>query len=183
MDEKNWMDYVVAVATVLTPVLIVFLTVIGWKYRQSLAHKFKIEEKLRDDRIEIYEQILEPFIILLMSESAWLSDPKNKNKDRNKIALSKLLSVEYRKISFKLSLIGSDSVVESFNALMQYAFHMSENDKNATDSGKEIMSLLGTLLLEIRRSMGNEATQIDNWGMIEWFITDARKFRDHKTKD
>lgn len=80
MDKTNWMDYVVAVATVLTPVLIVFLTAIGWKYRQSIAHKIKIEEKLRDDRIEIYEQILEPFIILLMSESAWLSDPKNKKQ-------------------------------------------------------------------------------------------------------
>ena len=178
MDDKNWIEYVVAVATVLTPVLIVILTAIGWKYRQSIEHKFKIEEKLQDDRIEIYQQILDPFIILLMSENAWLSDPKNKSKDKNRVALSRLLSVEYRRISFKLSLIGSDAVVISFNELMQYAFHMSEDGKNATDSGKEVMSLLGNLLLEIRRSMGNEATKIDNWGMIEWFITDARKYRD-----
>jgi hypothetical protein len=29
------------------------------------------------------------------------------------------------------------------------------------------------LLLEIRKSMGNENTQLDLWEMIEWFMKDA----------
>ncbi len=182
MEEKNWLDYLVALATVSTPILIAILTVVGWKYRQSMEHKFKIEEKLRDDRIEIYNQILEPFIILLMTDEAWLSDPKNKNKDKNTVGKSKLLSLEHRKVSSKLSLIGSDAVVKSFNDLMQYTFHMAKNtSKNSLDSAKEVMSLLGTLLLEIRKSMGNEATKINSWGMLEWFITDARKYRDDES--
>ena len=40
------------------------------------------------------------------------------------------------------------------------------------------MALLGTFLLEIRRSMGNEATKLTNWQMLEWFLTDARTWRD-----
>lgn len=40
-----------------------------------------------------------------------------------------------------------------------------------------LMGLVGNLLLEIRRSMGNDATELDQWSMLEWFITDARKFR------
>ena len=34
----------------------------------------------------------------------------------------------------------------------------------------------GTLLLEIRRSMGNESSKLTNWQMLEWFITDVRKY-------
>ena len=25
--------------------------------------------------------------------------------------------------------------------------------------------------------MGNESTRLDNWDMLEWFLTDARKYR------
>jgi len=39
------------------------------------------------------------------------------------------------------------------------------------------LGLVGSFLLEIRKSMGNEATELDNWEMLEWFITDARKYR------
>ena len=46
-----------------------------------------------------------------------------------------------------------------------------------TDQTKTMMSLLGDFLLEIRRSMGNESTKLENWDMLEWFMTDARKYR------
>ena len=179
MPEKDWIDYVVAVGTVATPLLVLALTAIGWKFRQSIERKIKLEEKLRDDRIEIYNQILEPFIILLTSDAAWVSDPKNKNKDKQKAVMSKMLSLEYRKVSFNLSLIGADPVVISFNNLMQYCYNLpKDNPTNSSGDNKQIMSLLGAFLLEIRKSMGNESTKIDNWGMLEWFITDIKKFRD-----
>ena len=87
MPEKDWIDYVVAVGTVATPLLVLALTAIGWKFRQSFERRTKLEEKLRDDRIEIYNQILEPFIILLMNDTAWASDPKNKGKNKEKMQL------------------------------------------------------------------------------------------------
>lgn len=177
MEEKSWIDYIVATATVFTPILILIFSAIGWKYRQSIERKSRLEDKLRDDRIEIYNQILEPFIILLMSDAAWSSDSKNKNKDKFKIASSKMLSLEYRKTSFKLSLIGSDSVVRSFNDLMQYFYEQGADAPASPQNVKEMVSLLGKFLLEIRKSMGNESTKIDNWGMLEWFISDARSYR------
>ena len=179
MPEKDWIDYVVAVGAVATPLLVLVLSAIGWKFRQSIERRVTLEDKLRDDRIEIYNQILEPFIILLMNDTAWASDPKNKGKNREKTVTSKMLSLEYRKVSFKLSLIGSDPVVIAFNNLMQYSYNDSGNNPtNSSKNPKEIMSLLGAFLLEIRKSMGNESTRIDNWGMLEWFITDIKKFRD-----
>ena len=178
MVEKTWIDYLSAIGSVATPILVLILTGVGWKYRQSIERRIKLEEKLREDRIEIYNAILEPFIILLMSDAAWQSDKKNKNKDKNQIAVNQMLSLDYRKVSFKLSLVGSDDVVRSFNNLMQYFYNQSGDGQNP-DMGnlREMMSLLGTFLLEIRKSMGNEATKIDNWGMLEWFLTDARKLK------
>lgn len=120
MEEKTWIDYVSAIGSVATPILVLLLTAVGWKYRQSMERQMKLEEKLRDDRIAIYNQILEPFIILLMTDAAWESDKRNKGKDKNQIATSQMLSLDYRKVSFKLSLIGSDPVVSSFNDLRQY---------------------------------------------------------------
>lgn len=178
MEERHWIDYLVAIGSLATPILVLLLTAVGWKYRQSIERKIKIEERLRDDRIEIYNKILEPFVILLMSDAAWVSDPKNKNRDKNTIATSQMLSLDYRKISFKLSLMGSDEVVASFNNLFQHFYsHADDGQAYSKSSLKEMMVLLGTFLLEIRRSMGNESTKLDHWAMLEWFITDARKLR------
>lgn len=179
MEDKMWLDYLSAIGSAATPILVLLLTAVGWKYRQSMERRMKLEEKLRNDRIEIYNQILEPFIILLMTEAAWESEKKNRGKDKNAIAISQMLSLDYRKVSFKLSLIGSDPVVNSFNDLMQYFYNQADDSQNpSTKQLKIMMSLLGSFLLEIRKSMGNEATRIDNWGMLEWFMTDARKMRD-----
>lgn len=178
MEEKSWLDYISAIGSASTPIIVLILTAVGWKYRQSVERKMKLEEKLRDDRIDIYNQILEPFIILLMTDTAWQSDKRNKAKDKNEIAVSQMLSLDYRKVSFKLSLIGSDSVVSSFNDLMQHFYNQADDGQTpSADQLRTMMSLLGSFLLEIRKSMGNETTKIDNWGMLEWFMTDARKMR------
>lgn len=176
---KHWLDYLTGIASLLTPLLVLLLTAVGWKYRQSLERKAKLEERLRDDRIDIYNQILEPFIILLTTEAAWQTDKKHRTQDKNQVAVAKMLSLDYRKVSFKLSLIGSDPVVRAFNDLLQYFYSRGKSGStpDACDL-REMMSLLGRFLLEIRRSMGNEATELDNWNMLEWFMTDARKLRD-----
>lgn len=178
MEEKSWLDIISAIGSVSTPILVLILTAVGWKYRQSVERKMKLEEKLRDDRINISNQILEPFIILLMTDTAWQSDKRNKGKDKNDIAIAQMLSLDYRKISFKLSLIGSDSVVSSFNDLMQHFYNQTDDGQTPSNIQlRTMMSLLGSFLLEIRKSMGNETTKIDNWGMLEWFMTDARRMR------
>ena len=177
MEESNWLDYLSALGSVATPIFVLILTGVGWKYRQSMERKIKMEEKLRDDRIEIYNKILEPFILLLMTDAAWNSDKKNKGKDKNEIATSQVLSLDYRKTSFKLSLIGSDSVVMAFNDLFQHFYDQAESELGEDRNTKKLLELLGNFLLEIRKSLGYESTNIDNWGMIEWFITDAREYR------
>jgi len=178
MEEKTWIDYLTAIGSVATPLLVLVLSAVGWKFKSSIERKAELENRLRDDRIEIYNQILEPFIILLMADAAWAQDKKNKNKDKNELAVSKMLTLDYRKLGFKLSLMGSDAVVKSYNDLMQYFYNMEEN-KSAESLNfiKEMLILLGTFLLEIRRSMGNEATKLDHWDMCEWWMSDTRKVK------
>ena len=51
-------------------------------------------------------------------------------------------------------------------------------NQNPTDKAKEMMSTHWIILLEIRKSMGNEETKLNEWDMLEWFITDARKMKE-----
>ncbi|MCG2588138.1 hypothetical protein [Rhodohalobacter sulfatireducens] len=179
MEEINWIEYLTAFGSVTTPILVLLLSAIGWRIRTRLERKMELEDKLRDDRIEAYNKILEPFIILLMTDQAWKADPKNRKRDKNKLAQEKMLSLDYKEQAFKLSLVGSDSVVKSYNNLMQYFYSMDNTQQEAKNADPKIMmSLLGKFLLEIRKSMGNQVTSLDNWDMLEWFLTDARKYRD-----
>lgn len=177
MVEKHWLDYLTAVGSVATPILVLILTAVGWKLRQSVERERELEDKLREDRINTYNLILEPFIILFMTEAAWAMDKANRGKDKGEIATAKMLSLEYRKYAFKLSLVGSDPVVLAYNDLMQFFYLQSEITASTEEKLKKMMSLLGTFLLEIRRSMGNETTKLSNLQMLEWFMQDARRWR------
>jgi len=177
MESINWIQYVTAFSSLATPLLVLALTAVGWKYKQSFERKIKLEEKLRTDRIDIYNKILEPFVLFMMSTAAWESDKRNKGKNKDDIATAQMLTLEYRQTSSKLSLIGSDEVVIAFSNLMQYFYNQQEQHSGAQDNQLQMLILLGRFLLEIRKNMGNEFTKIDEWGMLEWFITDVRKIR------
>ena len=176
METKHWLDYVTALGAVATPLLVLLLTAVGWRLRQSIERRRELENKLHADRIDTYNKILEPFIILLMSDAAWEHDIKHKGKNKNDFAMAKMMSLDYRNTSFKLSLVGSDAVVTAYNNLFQFFFEQSSDAVHTPERLKIMLSLLGTFLLEIRKSMGIESSKLTNWQMLEWFITDARKY-------
>ena len=166
------------------------MTAIGWRLRTKIERRMEsedlarsraleLEDKMREDRIATYYEILEPFMLLLMSDAAWAKDPNNKNKNKGEIALTQMLSLDYRKQGFRLSLVGSDGVVSAYNDLMQHSYSLAPGEGGANPSVEPstMLSLLGNLLLEIRRGVGNESTQLDHWQMLEWFLTDARGLR------
>lgn len=103
-------------------------------------------------------------------------EPKNIKIDKLDTVQRIMFSLDYRQLSFKLSLMGSDQVVKSFNNLNQ-CFYAAEAGNNSADNISHMMALLGTFLLEIRKSMGNESTELDNFSMLEWFIKDIRNYK------
>jgi hypothetical protein len=83
MNEPTWLDYVPAIDAVAPPILVLILAAIGWRIRKRLERRLELEDKLRDDRIHAYNQILEPLIILMTTDAAWKTDPKNKGRSRH----------------------------------------------------------------------------------------------------
>ncbi|MCY4259127.1 MAG: hypothetical protein OXC91_02530 [Rhodobacteraceae bacterium] len=171
LNESFWSIDLGGLGSLLTPFLLAVVSFVAWRYQKAAERRINLEERLRDERIGIYNQILEPFITLLMSDAAWQADPKNKRRDKIQIATSRMLSLEYRKASFQFVLKGSDTAVRAFNDLMKRA--ISPHASNDASYATEMIGLFGVLLLEIRKSMGNEATKINSVGMLEWFIVDA----------
>jgi hypothetical protein len=64
-------------------------------------------------------------------------------------------------------------VVRSHNELWQHAY--SANKDAGQKSPTELMKLLGTFLLQIRKSVGNKTTSLSNLEMLEWFINDIKE--------
>ncbi len=85
VEEPSTIEYLTAVGSIATPVLVLGLSAIGWRIKAGYERSVELDNKLRDDRIEIYNEILEPFVILLMSDAAWATDKKNKNKERGSV--------------------------------------------------------------------------------------------------
>ena len=186
--DKPLLDTLSAIATVATPILLVLLGGLGWLIQNKIGNSQarqeaqavrirELEDKLREDRIATYNALLEPFFLLFTSEAAFSQDPKFKNKNKDQLALGRMLSVEYRQIGFKLSLVAADPVVRAYNSLMQFFYHTEADPRPVDEKTAHWIALMATLLLEIRKSMGNETSKLDRWEMIEWFMTDAPKIR------
>ena len=80
--EKDLLETISAIATLVTPVLLICLGGIGWLIQNRIqasqsrqeAQATRItdlEDKLREDRIATYNALLEPFFLLLTSEAAF----------------------------------------------------------------------------------------------------------------
>lgn len=190
--DKSLLETVSAIATLVTPVLLAVLGGIGWLIQNKIgtsqgkqdaqtARIRELEDKLREDRITTYNALLEPFFLLFTSDASFAQDKKYKGKEKNDLAISRMLSVEYRQTGFKLSLVASDEVVRAYNRLMQFFYTFDADAKPLEEKMVHWIALMGTLLLEIRKSMGNESSKLDRWEMIEWFMQEAPKMKlDHE---
>lgn len=174
-----WLETLSTIATIATPFLIIMLTAFGWRLRHSMERRSKLEEILRNERIGAYNEILEPFVILLMSEAAWEANPESKRHKKDEYAIQKMLSINYRRQAFQMSLLGNDSVVNAYSRMMQYVYGLVDVGTKAgsNSSHKELIGLLGQFLLEVRKSMGNESTKLSKWNMLEWFISDVNSLK------
>ena len=137
----------------------------------------ELEDKLREDRIATYNALLDPFFLLFTTEASLATDPKFKNKNKSDIAINRMMSFEYRQVGFKLSLVANDEVVRAYNSLMQFFYHTDDDQRPLDQKASNWIALMATLLLEIRRSMGNQSSKLDRWEMIEWFMRDAHKMK------
>lgn len=155
---------------------------IGAANRKALAQserRANIDTQLGDKRRELYMEILKPFLISITPDTIWTKDPKTKGKDRRQSMERAMLNVRYREAMFQLTFVGTDEVVQALNDVMQHIFKAEPGDQPGST---ELLRLLARLLLAIRRGAGNDATKLDEWAMLEPFLTDAREQRDRQLR-
>jgi len=71
-------------------------------------------------------------------------------------------------------LVGSDEVISAYNELMRHAYRAEETGKQ---NPEQMMRLWGSLLLEIRKSLGHKNTKLDEWDMLRGMIKNIDKFK------
>ena len=182
-NTPSILDYISAFGSIATPILVLILSGIGWMISNRFEKARQLEEKLRQDRIDVYNAVLEPYILMFAKDEGLPEKYKGETKESvlNKI----MLSLEYKQAAFKLSLIGSDEVFRAYSNLMQFFYttdlktDLPENEAKEAAQKRMVegMRLLGVLLLEIRKSVGNEKTTFEPFEMLEFLITDIRKFQ------
>src|ERR1051325_9206364 len=96
MSEQNTLQYIAAIGSIATPILVLILTALGWTIRNRIERARQLEEKLREDRIQIYYEILEPFIIILTKDEAFTAEKAYRGKAKDQIAIEKVISLKYR---------------------------------------------------------------------------------------
>jgi hypothetical protein len=179
--------WVTALGAIATPVLLAVLSGIGWTIKvrvdrsqqreaEARARLQRQEEELREDRLAVYTEILEPFVMIFTNDEGFLSDKAYRGKTKEQVVEQKIVSVSYRQAGFRMSLFAPDDVVRAYNGLMQFFYAGGDSVDEARVA--QMMQLLGGFLLAIRRSVGNESTSLENLEMLEWFLTDVATLRD-----
>lgn len=120
------------------------------------------QERLREARSKIYMKLLEPYVRMF----AGIKKPAEIDR-----ATKQILSLDYRRTTMELKLLGSDDVVRGLNRFMQHAYSL-EGDPAAKFTPKDMVDNLGGLLLVIRKDLGNEDTELEPVDMLRDWIKD-----------
>lgn len=134
-------------------------------YVQSRAEKLrKMEESLRERRLKLYSDALDPFIRLF----AGIGDAK-----ATAHVMKDIRGYPYRKTVFDLTMFGTDEVVGAYNALFEHIYQSEPGGQQP----REMMRLWASVLLAVRRSGGNPDTKLDEWDMLTAAIKDIDTLR------
>jgi len=164
-------DVIANVISVLSALAVpIVVLVIG----NNFAKKTALEKSLHDKRVPLYIELLEPLIVLFAPDQASDKDRKFKGKSNSEIASQIIQTTGYNQKMFEMGLIAPDSVIRAFNKFYQYLY-----SSDGIFDTETVMNLWGNILLEIRKSMGNNKTELHPLEMLEWKLKDISKFKLH----
>ena len=143
------------------PILVFLGGIISWFLKTRSEELKAIEEKAQERRVETYNKLLNPMIVLLTKTSS----DKMKAK-----AEAEISSVDYRRAGFDLIIFGSDEMVNEYNELMQGLY----KGKTETEP-KVVMKQFAKFILSIRKDVYNKHTKLEEWDMLKFMITDIEK--------
>ncbi len=174
MTETSWYGTFADFSTILTPILLLVMSVMGWAFKTSVERTHRLEQEMREDRLKIYRKILEPLTLMFTKDENSSGSSSGFSKSNQEQATKIILSKEYREAAFDLTLFANDEVVRAFNALYQTSYTMKSDGSSTTD----LIFKMGDFYLSIRKSVGNETTNIKNHEMLRWMINDIDNYID-----
>ena len=127
------------------------------------AYFQKQRDKLLIEQETFFQKKRENYSILMISNG---NNPSDQDKLRKKI-----LSQEYRKEILSLNLYGNDRVVKAFNNLFQLIYDHEKFNENPI----LVIPLVGSILVEMRKELGNKTTQLDEFSILEFLIKDIKQ--------
>ncbi|MGD8455888.1 MAG: hypothetical protein PVF83_05850 [Anaerolineales bacterium] len=173
MNNSNTLQWISAIGSIITPILIAIVGAVLARVASRQEKVLEMQAKLQDDRIAIYNTILEPYIIALTPEGLLNKNKRFRGKAPGDAASEIITTTEYKNAEFKLLLIGSDGVVKAYNEIKKF-FYQNKMD-GTEEATKQMLRIQAQLILEIRKSVGNEGTKISQMDAIWWFVKDADK--------
>lgn len=162
------MDFLEALAV---PALLGLGGLIAWVIKSRLEEIRAAQERLASERRKLYAELLDPYIKIFARAKDQGSGQRAKAHMQE--IEKQITSVPYRRTALEVVLIGSDEAVDAYNNLMQRFY---KGQTGSPQESLETMQLLALLLLAIRKSLGNVATQLDEWDMLRHMITDLDDF-------
>lgn len=177
--EPTTLQNISAIATIITPILLALILFLQRQFEaarkredDARARAQRLEDEMRDTRMELGEKILMPFINALNAARQPEQRSGGRGARGRQAEAPDIDFAEFRKVAFRLSLYGDDDVFKAFNEFMQMAYAMDAGQHS--DDPVSVLKPLGGLLLAIRKSAGNEDTTLGELEILEWMISDLR---------
>jgi len=171
----DWLQDILAplIVLLIAAMVTAILSIVGYSIRSRKEESRVSQQKLNEERRNTYRKIISPYIGMFTGI---------KDKEGTAKALDKIKSPEHKEAVFDLIFFGSDNVVKAHNALFQYAYKDDAGESSEL-RGLMYMRLWGTLLLEIRKDVGNKDTKLDEFDMLRWLIRDIDKLEHTKDRE
>ena len=74
--EANYLQWISAIGAIITPIVLVIVGAILTRVATRQEKVLELQAKLQDDRIAIYNRILEPYIIVTIPAEIFARDKK-----------------------------------------------------------------------------------------------------------
>ena len=133
----------------------------GWYLRSLFESAKRDRERLQGDWKKIYLELLYPFVMAIGSSG----DP-----ERQKEAIDHVETLRYRQTIYEVTLIGSDEVVIALSEFLKL-FWKADREGESVSTGA-IITHWGSLLLAIRRDLGEKRTKLVGEDMLRTYIKD-----------
>ena len=170
------MDFLMDIwlGAVISLVVGVMVAASTWFVTTRVAQLQEARNALRTEKRKIYLELLEPWIRVwaIVGSS---SNEKQKTRDLQASIKKDVRSFEGRKKQFEFKLVGSDTTIRAYNALLRAGWD---------DSNDQSLEMLARLLLAIRNDLGPGKSDLEPHELIQSFINeDAKEFISKKGND